>query len=292
MRKLTYILQLSFSCVILLTSGCKRENVESKFYAQDSPEKQYFSNKVYPILNSKCFSCHNYHNSAASRYDTYTKAAAVAQEMASRIHASDGNMMPPLSSAPLTEGEKDVLNTFFKLVQGDQTKDYQVSISWTAYKFPDFATRAGVTGTFGDIYIKYNSQSPADIWEHLKNAEIIINSNSVNVNNDSTKNWNLKNYFFSFFTPVIYGKVLDVNPADKKVIVKITMHGISKNIPFAITEEGENLTFAGSISNLNDFNAQSAFKALQNACGIYHDNKVWPDISLEAEIKNFKNFPR
>ena len=58
-------------------------------------------------------------------------------------------------------------------------------------------------------------------------------------------------------------------------------------------EEVENdLVFTGLIQDIGYFNSQAALDALQRACGEYHQDKVWPDISLRAEIKNFRKFPK
>jgi hypothetical protein len=282
---------LSLSAVTIFKS-CEKENVEDKFY-KGSAGKEYYLNNVYPILSNKCFSCHNYHNSSSSRYDTYSKAAAIAEEMTDRTHATNANIMPPVSSAPLTEEEKEIFRNFYELVKGGSvTKEYKVSISWTAHKFPDSLNRAAVSGTFNDLFINYKNKHAGDIYQYLKDAEIIINSNSVNTNNDELKNSNLRNYFFSIFSPVIYCKVTDISPVTMSAIVNVTMNGISENVFFEIKEEGENLLFRGTISNINNFNSQQAIDSLHKVCGTYHQNKLWPDISLKAKINNYKNFTR
>ncbi len=85
--------------------------------------------------------------------------------------------MPPPSADPLTEEEKQVFQQFFQLVKGGgersiataggDSQDYGVSISWTAYKFPDSLSRAGVTGTFDKTFITYKKKEAADIYEFL-----------------------------------------------------------------------------------------------------------------------------
>jgi hypothetical protein len=278
---------LSLSTCIIFKS-CENENVEDKFY-KESAGKEYYMNNVYPVLSNKCFSCHNYHNSTSSRYDTYSKAAGVAEEMRDRTHAANASIMPPVSSAPLTEQEKAIFRNFLELVEGGSVnKEYKVSLSWTAHKFPDSLNRAAVSGTFNDFFINYKKKHAGDIYEYLKDAEIIINSNSVNSNNDELKNYNLRNYFFSVFSPVIYCKVTDINPVTMSAIVNVTMNGISENVFFEVKEEGEDILFRGTIRNINNFNSQPAIDSLHKVCGTYHQNKLWPDISVKAEISNYK----
>ncbi len=286
-----------------LLQSCIKENIEDKFFSESVAAREYYLTNVLPVLNSKCFSCHNYHNSSATKYDTYAKAAAVAGEMASRTSSAHANtVMPPLSAQPLSKEEKQVFEQFYQLLKGDdgsskslagnESKEYAVLISWTAYKFPDSLSRVGVSGSFDNIFINYKNKHPANIYELLTDAEIMINTNSVNIGNDSVKSYNVRNHFFSYFTPVIYGRVIDLNAASKKAEVRFTMNGISQQVTFDMIEMKENLVFSGSINDIRHFNAQPALDALQEVCGEFHQNKLWPDISIKAEIKNYKNFPK
>lgn len=243
-------------------------------------------------MAAKCFSCHNYHSSPANRYDTYSKAAGIAEEIVRRVSSTNPNeVMPTPSSAPLTEDEKQILLDFLELVNGGkESADYKVSLSWTAYKFPEFSARAGVSGTFDKIFVSYKHPDASDIFAFIKDAEILINSGSANISNDSLKSFNVQNYFFNYFTPVIHCKLVEINPSQDTAKVQITMNGISEEVKFAITKSNENLIFTGQIEDVFRFNAQRGMDSLQAACGTYHQNKVWPDISLKAEIKNYKNF--
>ncbi|ALJ00460.1 Rossmann-fold NAD(P)-binding domain-containing protein [Rufibacter tibetensis] len=279
-----------------LLQSCKEENAEDLFLGGQVEAKSYYLTNVLPILNSKCFSCHNYHSSSGTRYDTYAKAAAMAEEIANRTSSAHPNsMMPPPSANPLTDNEKKTLQQFLQLVKGggenlNDEQKYGVSISWTAYKFPEYTRRVGVTGTFDKTYITYKKKEAANIYDFLNGAEILIPTNTANVGNDSLKSSNVINSFFSYFTPVIYGHVMAINSLSKRASVKITMNGFSQEVIFEIEEAGENLIFTGEVQDIGYFNANAALNALQRACGQYHQDKVWPDISLKAEIKNFRKF--
>lgn len=291
-KRLIYFSFFILSTFVFLQS-CKQENVEAKFFGGPGAGKEYYLKHVYPILTNKCFSCHNYHNTESNRYDTYSKAAANAKEMADRTHATNANRMPPVSWAPLTEEEKEIFKSFYELVEGGSvSQEYKVSMTWTAYKYPDSLNRAAVTGTFDDIFINYKNGDADNIYQHLEGAEAIINSSSVNTNNDELKNFNLRNYFFSLFSPVIYCKVRDISADKKRAIVNVTMNKISHDITFEISEQNESLLFTGTISDLTLFNCEAAIDSLQKVCGAHHKNTIWPDISLRAEVRNYKNFAR
>lgn len=276
----------------MLVQSCTKENVEEKYFAGSGATVEYYNGKLKAILTQKCFSCHNYHSSAASKYDTYAKAAGVADEMARRISSVNPNEVMPIPSANrLTEGEKQVFYRFLEMVNGEkQPATYNVSLLWTAFKFPGFSERVGVSGTFDEIFISYKNRTADNIYDYLKDAEILINSSSVNIGNDSLKNANLRHHFFRYFTPTIYCKVLDVNPSQGIAIVKITMNGISEQINFTIEENKKDLIFTGRIEDINSFQAGIALNALQAACGVYHRDKVWSDLSLKVKIINFKQF--
>lgn len=282
---------------IALFQSCVEENIEEKFFSESEAAREYYFANILPILDQKCFSCHNYHNSSATKYDRYSTASSVAEDMASRTSSGNPNtVMPPPSAEPLSEEEKQVFQQFYQLVIGNQliagneSADYAVVVSWTAYKFPDSLSRVGVSGTFDHVHFTYENKDATNIYEFITDAEIMIKTNSVNIGDDSLKSYNVRNHFFSFFTPVIYGRVMEVDAQSKKAAVKFTMNGISQHVLFDIKEINEDLVFTGRIKDIGYFNAQAALNALQKVCGEYHQNKVWSDIYLEAEIKNYKKF--
>ena len=286
---------------LVFSQGCVEENIEEKFLGESLAAKEYYSTNVLSVLNSKCFSCHTYHTSPGTRYDTFIKAAAVAEEMAKRTSSDNpAIVMPPPSATPLTEEEKQAIQQFLQLVKGaeessldtvgEESQDYGVNVSWTAYKFPEFKSRVGVTGTFDELFITYKKKEAADIYEFLTQAEILIPTNSTNIGNDPLKSANVINHFFSFFTPVIHVQVMDIDLSTKKAEVKITINGLSQVVLFDMEEAEEDLIFTGKIEDIGYFNANTALDALQRVCGEYHQDKVWSDISLKAEIKNFRKF--
>ena len=291
-----YFSVVAFLSVALFQS-CVEENIEEKFFSESEAAREYYFTNVLPILEQKCFSCHNYHNSSNTKYDTYAKASAVAEDMASRTSSGNPNtVMPPPSAEPLTQEEKQVFQQFYQLVKGDQliagdeNADYAVSVSWTAYKFPDSLNRVGVSGTFDKIFVTSEHKDATNIYEFITDAEIMIKTNSVNIGDDSLKSYNVRNHFFSYFAPVIYGRVMEVDVQSKKAAVKFTMNGISQHVLFDINEVNEDFVFTGRIKDIGYFNAQAALDALQKVCGEHHQNKVWSDIYLKAEIKNYKKF--
>jgi hypothetical protein len=288
--------------LLIFLQSCVEENIEDKFLSESVASQEYYIKNVLPVMNNKCFSCHTYHTSSGTRYDTYSKAAAVAEEMVNRTSSKDPNLiMPPPSAEPLTEEEVQVFQQFYQstkvngevVIEAEQkiNQEYSVSLSWTAYKFSDFKNRIGVSGTFEEAFITYKYKEAANIYEFLQEAEILIPVNSTNIENDPLKTFNVLNHFFSYFTPVIHGKIMHIDAPNKNAKVIFNINGLSQEVIFHIEEVKEDLVFTGQIQDIRYFNnAQTALDALQQVCGEYHQGKVWPDIDLKAEIKNFRTF--
>lgn len=290
-----------FFLLTIFLQSCTGKNIEEEFFSESVAAKEYYAINVLPLLDRKCFSCHSYHNSSATRYDTYAKAAAKAEEMTNRISSQNLNLvMPPPSAEPLTEEEKRIIQQFYQLTKGsgenpietagNDSTNYGVEVSWTAYKFPTFSSRVGVSGTFDETFITYKQKEAADIYEYLREAEILIPTNSANIGNDSLKTSNVVNHFFSNFTPAIHGQIIEIDIPSKKAKVIFTINGLSEEITFQMEEVKEDLIFTGQMQDIGYFKANAALDALQQVCGEYHQDKVWPDISLRAEIKNFRKF--
>lgn len=164
-----------------------------------------------------------------------------------------------------------------------QTSDVipTVEIVWTAYKFPDYATRAGVSGTFDNVALQYDTNAQGALAK-LATAAVTINVMNARIGEDALKTSNVRDSFFAALAPQITASVKEV--IGNEVIVTINMNNVSHDYPFALTAENSTLVLTGTIDNLLDFNTSSALDALQTVCGAYHENKVWPDIGLRVTI--------
>jgi hypothetical protein len=153
-----------------------------------------------------------------------------------------------------------------------------VQISWTAYKFPNFTTRAGVHGTFTDCNIVFNNKNTDNPIDILNEGEITINTSSVLVATGemATKNVGM---FFQYFTPTINGKVVNYNN------IAIEMNGYTDLIPFAIDIKKDTVILSGTIKDMDFFRWGKAKAKLDSVCGGFHQGKLWADVSLIAKIK-------
>ncbi len=98
------------------------------------------------------------------------------------------------------------------------------SVKWTAYKFTD---KLGVSGTFDELRLRLKKDS-GPIDELLKNAEVTINTMSVNSGNE-IRDPKLRTSFFNVFkTDTIFAKILDAG--DGKGALELEMNDTSNDV--------------------------------------------------------------
>lgn len=176
------------------------------------------------------------------------------------------------------EAQEVVVEPTLEIIS-DSTK-----INWTAYKTTD---KVAVGGTFNKLELitqnKGKGTTPKDI---LDNASFSIPVNSVFTNNED-RDTKLKNIFFAALenTIVISGTIEVV---DNKYVATISLNNVTKKINLTSNYTNNKLTLNGTI-NLEDFNASSAIKAINNACLDLHKgadgiSKTWPDVAIIASV--------
>jgi hypothetical protein len=261
--------------------GCVSEITENIYVSNDVEAKEFYNQSLKPIIDSKCLSCHIYHIEGANRYDSYEKTKSNIIQMSGRINATSNIVMPPANSIALSIDEINAFQEFLTILNSNEIESSdKVKINWTAYKFPDFDSRAPVSGTFDEINFSLNNDyvNPEDI---LKDAIVTVKTGSVNVGDDADKIQNVS-VFFSNFTPEIKGTI--VSYTETSALINFTMNFIMQEISFDIIKEVDKIILSGEISDMNIFNWQEGYNALDLLCGDYHQDKVWEDIKLRIEI--------
>jgi hypothetical protein len=270
---------LLFCCSIFI--GCISESAETIYVSNDIEAKEFYNQSLKSIIDSKCLSCHIYHLEGANKYDTFEKTKSNIVQMSGRINATSNIVMPPLNSVVLSIDEKNAFQEFLTILSSNEIgSSNKVKINWTAYKFPDFNSRAPVSGTFDEINFSLNNDyvNPVDI---LKDAIVTVNTAYVNVGNDAVKTQNV-GVFFSNFTSEVKGTI--VSHTETIALIRFTMNFIEQEVYFDITKEVDKIILSGEISDMNFFNWQEGYNALATVCGDYHQDKVWEDIKLIIEI--------
>ncbi len=277
-KKLIHAICILF---VFITIGCTDDSAETLYPANDIAASAFYNSSLKPIIEEKCISCHIFHLEGTNRYDTFEKTKSSIGQMLERINATSNIIMPPADSAQLTEEEKAAFEEFLNILTSDVIDNSIIGVTWTAYKYPVFEDRASVNGTFDGIEYSFNT-SPENPEDILKDAEVLIDATSVSVNGNEEGTTNLK-MFFSIFTSEIAGKVIAYT--DSEATINFTMNGVSIDVILDVVLEADQLILKGSIPNMDLFNWQDGYDALDNVCGEYHENKVWADIDIEAKIK-------
>tara|TARA_B110000211_G_C14054485_1_gene542694 strand:- start:99 stop:956 length:858 start_codon:yes stop_codon:yes gene_type:complete len=278
-----YLSVLIIVCFLLIS--CDKSSADVKFADNSNAEaSEFFRTTVLPILESKCNSCHNYHNSTSTAYKTYNKTVGALDDIISRTHSIVGSVvMPPLNEPSLTSTELESFLELKDMLKTD-TKDLEVDLKWTAYKFPGLSTRAGVSGSFSNY--NWNLKNTSDsVLTILKGAELSIFTNSVNVGGDSLKNSNLSNHFFAYMSSVIYCEVISIDST--QALISIEMNHIKNDVLFDVTFSNNELSIDGVLNDLNFYDSSSAQLELDKVCGVAHQGILWPDVALHLTILNY-----
>jgi polyisoprenoid-binding protein YceI len=152
-------------------------------------------------------------------------------------------------------------------------------LGWIAYKTTE---RVGVPGTFNDITM--TSGESEDIMSALTSIEFEINTSSVETQNEERNGKIAEHFFGTINTPVIMGKVAEVNLEEGKAIVTITMNGISFDVPGTFTMDGDAFSYKAEI-DVQEWNGVSGIVALNKVCEDLHKGDdgvsvLWQDVNI------------
>ncbi|KAA5825719.1 YceI family protein [Algibacter amylolyticus] len=268
---------------LCLFTSCTSNHADELYPSNDAEAKVYYETTLKSVIDNKCISCHLYHTEGANRYDSYEKSKSNISQMLERINATTNIVMPPADQEQLTEDEKNSFKTFLDILQSETPQGNPIKVTWTAYKYPDFDNRAGVSGTFNTV-ISYNLNSTAEnLIDLLNGANVVIDASSVNVGNEPERTQNVAS-FFNAFTAQISGTVDSYN--NENAWVTFNMNGISQQVVLNVSLETNKIILDGTIPDLNVFNWENAYNVFNAICGEYHENKLWEDVKISIEISN------
>lgn len=296
----TVIKIVKASILTLLVTSCRTESAETLFETNDEAAQAFYESDLQAIIEAKCTSCHQgYHSSGDKNYDTFENTKNNISLILQRVNAGDGSIMPPVDpdTEPLTDDELAAFNEFLEILTSDsdgelveeevEEAEVPLQVNWTAYKYPDrfSANRegAGVGGTFDEITYQFNTNY-TNIIDILDNATINITTSSVNVANNEPERTGNVAMFFAAFTPDITGTVLSYT--DTEAVVEFKMNGVTEEVVLNVyaNEEDNVISLYGKIADMALFNWEDGYNELEEVCGDYHENKLWPDVDITAII--------
>lgn len=160
----------------------------------------------------------------------------------------------------------------------ESIKDLDVTLEWVAYKFEE---KEAVKGIFTEFDLEYNEEGTTP-EEKLSNLKFTVDKESANTN-DSDRDKTIVDNFFLNLKGGIYGSLGKME--DGKVPVTITLNEKSVTKDFTYEIQGNEVYFKGEVDILEDFMADTAFKALHDVCALLHLDKTWTDVAINVSVK-------
>lgn len=182
--------------------------------------------------------------------------------------ASCGGEAEPTTSEDSTE----------ETIQYYKYNEGMTTLEWTSYKT---TAKVGVSGGFNDIKVtSVEGTSPKEVIESI---EFIIQTSSVETNNEDRNLKVAEHFFGTINAPTIEGKVSQLND-DNTAIITITMNGITMDIEGDYTLDGPAFSFTSSI-DVSSWNGVPGIDALNTVCEDLHTgedgvSKLWTEVGL------------
>ncbi|RIV42181.1 hypothetical protein [Flagellimonas pelagia] len=158
-------------------------------------------------------------------------------------------------------------------------------VRFTAYKTTD---KKPVGGTFTKVDLTYTAgETP---METLDGMEFSIPVSSLFTNDTTnTRDPKIIHFFFDKMMETQSIKGTFAFDTDKKCSVKLTMNGMTVDLPmtYVISDDGH-VNFSGTM-DLKNWNALDALASLNKACEVLHTgpdgvSKTWEDVAIKASV--------
>lgn len=156
------------------------------------------------------------------------------------------------------------------------------TLEWTAYKTTG---KIGVSGGFNDIQV--SSETGSSPEELLESISFIIETSSVETNNEE-RNAKVANHFFNTInTAQITGEIKSVS--EGQTVMSITMNGITLDIEGESSLNEGQYTFESDI-DVQKWNGLPGIEALNEVCKDLHTgedgvSKLWSEVHLSFSTR-------
>lgn len=169
-----------------------------------------------------------------------------------------------------------------KNVEKGYTLDAKTSsVNWTAYKTTE---KVPVKGKF--TAIELTQKKEATKLEALNNVKFSIPVSSI-FTKDTIRDKKIIKFFFNNMikTQNILGS-FNLDKDTNTGTLNLTMNGITQPVSISYTINDQLVTFEGTL-NLDNWQAQTALKALNTACKVLHTgkdgvSKTWEEVKIEG----------
>ena len=156
----------------------------------------------------------------------------------------------------------------------------KTTILWTGFKH---TAKVGVKGKLETFEV--TAEPNEDPMKVVEGTAFKIATNQIN-SGDPVRDKKIAEIFFGAManTEYITGTITSVSETSAKV--QLNLNNVEKEIDFGMEMEGEKVVLSGSI-DLNDFEAESARLALNEACEAKHTgedgvSKLWSEVEIKV----------
>lgn len=172
-----------------------------------------------------------------------------------------------------------------RIVQNEQSYKIDsagVSIKWTAYKFTD---KLGVSGTFELFVLKLKNRT-GSIETLLQDAEIAINTASVNSENEVRDPKLRASFFKVFHTDTIKSRIIEASIGQG--VLELEMNNTLNDVEYDYSFKNDTL-FLNTHLDLMQWNGEGAMNSLNKECYELHTgtdglSKLWPDVDVTIKF--------
>jgi hypothetical protein len=153
-------------------------------------------------------------------------------------------------------------------------------LEWTAFKFTD---KTPVKGGFNELNIQSSIASSETPEELVKSLSVVINTASVETQNEERNGKIMRLFFGSMKQPEIKGKFTHLG-SDGKATLLLGMNGIEKEVKGTYQLIDGTFNFSASIDVVN-WDGLKGINALNTACKDLHTgkdgtSKLWSEVTL------------
>lgn len=161
--------------------------------------------------------------------------------------------------------------------------DASKTISFTAYKTTE---KVPVVGEFKEVNIIDKGEGNT-IKEAINGTVFSVPIGSL-ATKDTSRDYKIKKFFFEKMvgTDALTGyfEIAD----DTSGVVKLTMNGVTKDVPFTYTIADKTFTMQATM-DVTDWNASEALASLNKVCELLHTgadgvSKTWSEVALNISI--------
>lgn len=212
----------------------------------------------------------------------------------------EGAVQTPAGEKAQAQGTADTLKTSETRPENPGNCTYRtdpktIGLEWTAYKTTD---KVPVKGHFNTTAVQGPVTAPS-LAKLAEGLRMDIDGASIE-SGDPGRNLTVKDFFFGKFNPPFkmqaIAKKLTGDDTGGNLMIEIDMNGVTREVPFAYTVNGQGeLTAKGGI-NLMDWQLKSAFDSIHQACEQLHTgkdgiSKTWDVVDLEIKGQFTKDCP-